>query len=117
MSNYDPTTNQPFVRITGIQIFYPTSGLAQVTYDEDKALCDASGNSHILSDSPIQNSINIVPTDTTPLQIYNPTNGQAIPGQTTTVEQVLLGVWAIIHADQLARDAAASASAPVPATS
>ena len=104
MSNYDATNGLPFTRITDIQIVYPLTGEAVVTYHTKQCLVDAKGNAYFLSGTLQQVNMTINPSDTTPLQIYNPMNGQAIPGQTTTAMNVLLAIYAAIHANQLAND-------------
>lgn len=104
--NYNSTNNLPSTRVIGVTMDYPTQGNSTVTYATSEALTDAVGNIHVLEGRNQQTTMNIDPTDTTPLQVYNPWTGEAIPGQFTNVETIVLGLYAAIHANQLALDAA-----------
>ena len=104
MSNYDATNGVPFTHIDSISIEYPKSGPAQVTYSTSLALVDAQKNVQALAGSTQQVSMLVDPSDQTQFQIYDPSTGQPIAGQTVTALQVLLGIYAVIHANQLAND-------------
>ena len=114
MSNYDATNGLPFTRISDISITYPPVGAASVTYHTRHCLVDKAGVLHVLSNTLQQVNMTIDPSDKTPLQVYNPSNGQAIAGATTSAINVLLNIYAAIHANQLASDAATTD--PTPAT-
>ena len=109
--NYDSTNGLPFTRISDVTISYPTQGLAKVVYHTKQFLVDASGVTHFLSGTTQQVNMSINPSDATTLDIYKPATGQVIAGQSTTAAQILLDIYAAIHANQLANDAANAASA------
>lgn len=101
--NYDTTNGLPYPRVTRIVIDYPESGIPVVEYTERTAIVDSSGTIRRLDDAG-QRIVLEVPPPLEPIQVVNPATGADIPGMTTTVQDTMLNVTAIIRRDQKRRD-------------
>ena len=116
-NNYDSTNRaSPFLLISEMRFTYDTATLAPfLQFTEQPALADDGGKLHTLA-APTQArpGVAIDVTDQTPIQVYDPKTGQAIPGAMTTRAQVFAQVYSVAHGARLAADAAAAApAAPV----
>ena len=117
MRNYDTTTHKPYPRVTRIVIEYPESGIPVVTYDEHTAIVDGDNRVQMLAATGQQHVLLIDPAKfAEPIQIVHPSTGADIPGQSITLQQIMLGVTAVVRADQLRRDAEADAVAATAAS-
>lgn len=111
--NYDTTNGLPYPRVTRIVIDYPESGIPLVEYTEHTAIVDSGGTIRRLNDVG-QRIMLQVPPPNEPVQVINPATDADIPGVTTTVQQTMLGITALIRRDQKRRDQPPPAPAPAP---
>lgn len=100
--NYDTTNNLPYPRVTRIIIDYPESQAPTVDYVERTAIVDSSGAIRMLDGGGQQVRMQ-VPGATEPVGLVDPATGASIPGS-TTVQELLMGITAMIRRDQLLRD-------------
>ena len=104
--NYDTTNHKPYPRVTALDIKYDKSGVPSVEYVEQMAVVDGNGEIQHIDESVNRYALEFS-LITEPVQLVNPVTGEAIPGQFTTTQQLMLGLLAFLRADQLRRDAAA----------
>lgn len=104
--NYDTTAHTPYPRITDISLHYAADGSVAAEYTEVMAVVDGNGAVQHLSNGASRHRLDM-DTITEPVQIVHPATGAAIPGQTVTKQQLMLGLLAFLRADQMRRDAAA----------
>lgn len=105
MRNYDSTSKKPYPRVSEVHITYPTEGNPLLTYTERDAIVDADNNVHFLDTGIRQCTVALdLSKRKEPIQIIHPATGNAIPGLTTSLEQIILSITAVIRADQFARD-------------
>lgn len=101
--NYDTTTHNPYPRVTEIHVTYSRAGVPDVVYVERMAVVDGDGHVQHLSDTPVQRHLDLTKF-TEPVQIPNPATGEYFPGMTAELQQLMLGIFAYIRADQKRRD-------------
>lgn len=110
--NYSTENFNVFPRIDEISIKYPASGVPVIEYVERNAIL-LDGKVTFLNDTPQRFTLGINPPafgDKLPL--YNLVNGKAIDGKTVTMQELLVGMGAVIRNDQLKRDTAGDFVAP-----
>jgi hypothetical protein len=103
-SNYDTRDHKVYKRIERIEIQYPASGLPTVIYTERSAAV-LDGQVRFLDSeaTPFNLEINSHEFDGR-IQLVNPSTGEPIEGQTTSIQELLMGITAIIRTDQIRRD-------------
>jgi hypothetical protein len=111
--NYDTSNGLPYPRVTRIVIDYPESGVPTVDYIERTAIVDSAGTVRML-DGGGQLLRMQLPGPTETVGWVSPATGAPIPGS-TTVQELLMGVTAMVRRDQLRRDGPPPAPAPAPA--
>jgi len=99
--NYDASqVGRPYVRVPSIQIKYPSPLHATVTFQEVEAVVLQDGSVRQIGDLG-ERSFSVDPGDMDDvLQLRDPTTGNVIPGATMTVQQLMLGMLAIIRREQ-----------------
>ncbi len=107
--NYDTRTGI-YPRIDRIEIEYPATGLPVIHYVERQAVL-ISGETKFLDTTPERHTLQIDPT-AAGIPLVHPTTGEVIAGQQVSVQQLMLGMTAVLRADQLRRDAQDTAPAP-----
>lgn len=106
--NYNTKNGLPFPRVSNIYLSYPTNGKPLLTYTERMAIADAGGQVHFLDTAPQQCTIEIDFSQANePIQLINPETGDNIPGMVSSLQELLLGLTAVIRVDQIAREAVA----------
>ncbi len=108
--NYDTRNHQIFPRVERIEIQYPASGVPSIAYTERQAVV-LEGHTQFLDGQAQLIGLRINPpnfADRIPL--VNPATGEEIPGQTTSLQDVLMAITAVLRNDQLSRDAKAQAA-------
>ena len=105
--NYDTTAHKPYPRVTEINIRYAASGSAEAEYTEVMAVVDGNGSVQHLDHGAARYKLDM-DAITEPAQVVNQATGADIPGQTVTRQQLMLGIFAFVRADQVRRDAEAS---------
>lgn len=105
MRNYDTTNGLPFVRIRRITADYSPNVPPSISYDEERAMVDSDGKVHSLSDVAIKYTVSI-PAENVGARIglIDLDTGAPIEG-TTSLLDLIMGIGALIRADQLRRDA------------
>lgn len=100
MANYDSSQiGVPYIRSNGIVIHYSTSAQASVTVYQALAVKLADGTStEIAPCPPITFNLDI-PSGTTAIPLVDPTTGANL-GANTTLQQVMLGILAVIRQQQ-----------------
>lgn len=103
-TNYDASTvGVPYVRVPTIQIRYPKPLHGYVTFQEVEAVLLADGTIRQIGDLG-EKSFEIKPEDMADvLQLVDPNTGSNIPGATMTVQNLMLGILAIIRREQIAQ--------------
>jgi len=101
--NYDSTSvGVPYVRAHRIEIFYPEdSRYPSAIIGQKLAVKLADGSVRSLEDLPSLNvTFDMAADGTTPIALVDPTTGNAL-GANTTLQQVMLGVLAVVRKEQL----------------
>jgi len=102
----------PYTRVNQVTITNSVNGGVTASVEEELALMDAKGNAYCIQIQPTPLLFSPDQNDnTTQIQLYSPTTGEAIPGQFMTPQQIMLGIYAAIHAQQLLRDANTASAA------
>lgn len=104
MRNYDSSqVGVPYVRVPTIQISYPQPLHGSIKFQEVEAVILADGTPRQLNELG-ERSFTVTPAQMSDvIQLVDPTTGNDIPGQTTTVLQLMLGILAMIRREQLAQ--------------
>lgn len=99
--NFDASqVGRPYVRVPSIQIRYPEPLHASVTFQEVEAVVLQDGTVRQIGELG-ERSFSVKPSDMDDiLQLQDPTTGAAIPGATMTVQQLMLGMLAMIRREQ-----------------
>ena len=105
MRNYDTTNGLPFPRVSSVHFTYPTEGNPLMTYNERNAIIDASGQVHFIDGGERQCTFEVdFSKALDPIHLIDPKTGTVIAGATTTIQELLLGLTALIRGDQAERD-------------
>ncbi len=104
MRNYDTRGHKTYPRVTKLEITYDRAGRPSAEYIEQTAIVDGDGNVQHINASETRHTLDFS-LITEPVQLVNPVTGDAIPGQFTTSQQVMLGLLAFLRAGQKRRDA------------
>jgi hypothetical protein len=103
--NFNTKNGLPFPRVSHINLSYPTEGKPLLTYDQRMAIADSNGVVHFLDNAPQQCTIEIDLTKgNDAIQLINPETGENIPGAVSSLQELLLGLTAVIRMDQKARE-------------
>jgi hypothetical protein len=106
MRNYSTQNHNVFPRIDEISIKYPASGVPVIEYVERQAVV-LNGVVTFLNDTPVRHTLGInPPAFADKLPVYNLATGEKIEGKEVTMQELLLGMGAVIRNDQLKRDGA-----------
>lgn len=100
--NYDSTeVGVPYVRSHEIRIFYPENNLApSVVIGQKMAVKLADGSIRSLEElTPINVTFDMAADGTTPIPLVDPTSGAPL-GANTTLQQVMLGILAVVRREQ-----------------
>lgn len=102
--NFDTRDHQIFPRVEKIEIQYPASGTPSIIYSERNAVLLSNGVNFLDGAANLYGLQINPPSFTDRIQLVNPATGEAINGQTTSLQEVLMGITAVIRFDQLRRD-------------
>lgn len=103
----------PYTRVRQMTIDYQRPNTASVRCIETQSVLLADGSVSALPRPESDLLITIQPQDfARSVQLVHPDTGLAIPGATMTIQQIMLGILAVVREAQVARDLAASAPAP-----
>lgn len=108
--NYDTTGRKPYPRITDIAISYSPAGVPRIEFVEQMAVVDGDGQVQHIGNAATRHALDMSQI-TEPVQIVHPATGAAIPGQTVTSQQLMLGLLAFLRAWQHLMDAKQDAAA------
>ena len=100
--NFDTTTGQPYTRIDEVTIVYPENGAATVTYAEREAIRLPDGTVRFLEGDPRRYTMTIPPMDQR-IPLVNPLTGEAIAGASTSAQEIMIALTAILRQDQVNR--------------
>ena len=104
MRNYSTQNHNVFPRIDEISIKYPASGVPVIEYVERQAVV-LNGVVTFLNDTPVRYTLSInPPAFMDKLPLWNLSTGDKIEGKEVTMQELLLGMGAVIRNDQLKRD-------------
>lgn len=101
--NFDTTKGEPYTRIDEVTILYPAEGTVSVMYSEREAIRLRDGSVRFLDTPPVRHAMAIDLDLAVPIQICHPQTGEDIPGQTTTLQALMLGITAVLRRDQKRR--------------
>lgn len=110
--NYDTTQHKPYPRVTQVTIDYSQSGVPTVRYVEQLSVVDGDNKVQHLASAPVQRLLDLSKIQA-PIQIVNPSTGADIPGMTVTIQQLMLGILAVLRADQKRLDGVNDESQPI----
>lgn len=101
MRNYDSSqVGVPYIRVPSIQIEYPQPLHASVKLSEVEAVMLADGSIRQLNELG-EISFMVTPAGMADvLRLVDPTTGDDIPGATMTVQQLMLGILAMVRREQ-----------------
>ncbi|MGL6014372.1 MAG: hypothetical protein ACRC0J_23125 [Shewanella oncorhynchi] len=102
MKKFDTTNHTPYARVTRVEIDYSQDGKPHVEYIERKAVVDGNGNVQHIGAEMVRHDIDfsLLPDV---FQVVDPATCEKLDGQTVTVHDVMLGMLAILRADQVLR--------------
>lgn len=103
-ANYDNTiVGNPFVRVNQIVINYPDGNLSpSATIYQTLAVKLVDGTARALQElSPINVTFDLAGHGNDPIQMVDLNTGADLVGQTTTLNQVLLSILAVVRQQQL----------------
>jgi hypothetical protein len=109
--NYDTRNHQIFPRVEKIEIYYPASGVPSIIYAERNAVVLGERVNFLEGAADLVGMHINPPTFADRIPLIDPVTGQEIAGKTTSLQDVLLGITAVLRNDQSRRDAEAQASA------
>lgn len=104
--NYDTTNHKPYPRVTLIEIKYDRAGVPTAEYVEQMAVVDGNGEIQHIDGTERRHALNLS-LITEPVQVPDPATGKPIPGKFTTREEMMLGLFAFLRADQINKDTTA----------
>ncbi len=104
MRNYDTTNGLPFVRIRRITADYSPNVPPSISYDEERAMVDSDRKVHSLSEVAVKHTLIVSPGSVeTRIGLIDLDTGEPVEG-TTSLMDLIMGIGALIRADQLRRD-------------
>ena len=100
--NYDSSqVGVPYCRVNNIVIQYPPIGIPMVTLEQESAVKLADNSIVRLGVLPsISFSLDMISNAASPIALINPTTGANL-GANTNLQQVMLGILAVIRQQQL----------------
>lgn len=100
--NFNTTNGQPYTRIDEVTILYPENGQATVMYTEREAIRLPDGTVRFLEGDPRRHTMTLPPMDER-IPLVNPLTGAVIEGQTTSAQEIMIALTAILRRDQTTR--------------
>ncbi len=104
-TNYNSTNvGVPYVRCNNIQLQYPENGIPHVLIDQALAVKLADGTVREIEQlQSLSFVLDLQNSPTTPIPLIDPTSGASL-GANTTLQQVMLGILAVIRQQQLTQN-------------
>ncbi len=102
MANYDSSqVGVPYIRCNNIHVDYPDNGVPTIKVEQALAVKLADGSiTEIAQMQSISFTLDMIGHATSPIPIVNPTTGGNL-GMNTNLQQVMLGILAVIRQQQL----------------